>query len=89
MTERNEFGDSGAAVAGTSHFPVIAVRAESGDSGKIPEPSASLKDMEPSLPGRVKRSLIARVKPFLIGRVLYPKISINSDKFTMFFDKFP
>jgi|GEM_PF-1396470 len=50
------------------------------------EPVASLPDME-TLPGRVKRSLITRVKPFLIGRVLYPKISINIDKFTGFFDK--
>jgi len=61
VTERNEFGDSGAAAAGKAHLPAIAVRADSGDSGKIPEPSASLKDMETSLPGRVKRSLIARV----------------------------
>ena len=32
------------------------------------EPAASLPDTE-TLPGRVKRSLIARAKPFLIGRV--------------------
>ena len=54
--------------------------ADSGDSGIMAEPAASLADME-TLPDRVKRPLIVRAKPFLIGRVkrslfarvLYPK----------------
>ena len=71
-----------------AHLPAFAFRADSGDSGIMAEPAASLADTE-TLPGRVKRSLIVRakpflfgrvkrllitrVKPFLIGRVLYPK----------------
>ena len=85
-----------------TQLPAFAVGADSGDSGIMAEPAASLPDTEtlpgrvkrsligrvkPFLIGRVKRSLLARAKPFLIGRVLYPKISINIDKFTGFFDK--
>ena len=61
-----------AAIEPGAHSPAFAVGADSGDSGIMAEPAASLPDTE-TLPGRVKRSLITRAKPSLIGRVLYPK----------------
>jgi len=51
----------GAAIEPGAHSPAFAVGADSGDSGIMAEPAASLADMETLPPGRVKHSLIARV----------------------------
>ena len=60
---RSDFGV--AAIEPRAHLPAFAVRAGSGDSGKMVEPIAPFKDIE------------------------FPKNSINIDKLTGFFDKFP